>query len=124
DGVGRGIRAVVDEDDLDFDPIRRFSDTVNELRDVGSLVVGRDDDRKLHCPLSSHVRFARAVGRPRVDAGAFFMRENGSMTSSSTITMFGADWCGDCRRTKQQLDELGVQYKYVDLVAEPAAADV
>ncbi len=40
------------------------------------------------------------------------------------ITMFGADWCGDCRRTKAQLDGLGIDYTYVDLVADPAAADV
>jgi glutaredoxin-like protein len=46
------------------------------------------------------------------------------MTSSSTITMFGAAWCSDCRRTKQQLDALGVAYSYVDLEADPAAADV
>jgi glutaredoxin-like protein len=47
------------------------------------------------------------------------------MTSTDpTITMFGADWCRDCRRTKAQLDELGVAYTYVDLEAEPAAADV
>lgn len=38
--------------------------------------------------------------------------------------MFGAQWCGDCRRTKKQLDDLGIQYTYIDLVAEPAAADV
>ncbi|WP_300266784.1 glutaredoxin domain-containing protein [Microbacterium sp.] len=48
------------------------------------------------------------------------------MTSpaSDAITMFGAEWCGDCRRTKKQLDDLGIEYTYVDLVAEPAAADV
>lgn len=48
------------------------------------------------------------------------------MTSpaSDSITLFGADWCRDCIRTKRQLDELGVDYTYVDLVAEPAAADV
>ena len=46
------------------------------------------------------------------------------MTSSSTITMFGADWCIDCRRTKKQLDQLGVAYEYVDLLADPNAADV
>ncbi|MVT27666.1 glutaredoxin domain-containing protein [Nesterenkonia alkaliphila] len=40
------------------------------------------------------------------------------------IRMFGADWCRDCRRTKAQLDELGIPYSYVDLVAEPAAADI
>jgi glutaredoxin len=27
-----------------------------------------------------------------------------------TITMFGADWCRDCIRTKKQLDELGIEY--------------
>jgi mycoredoxin len=47
------------------------------------------------------------------------------MTSApSTITMFGADWCRDCVRTKGQLDELGVDYDYIDLVTDPAAADV
>ncbi len=47
------------------------------------------------------------------------------MTSTDkTITMFGAEWCRDCRRTKAQLDELGVEYTYVDLEADPAAAEV
>lgn len=44
--------------------------------------------------------------------------------TSAQITMFGADWCRDCRRTKTQLDSLGVDYRYVDLEAEPDAADV
>lgn len=49
-----------------------------------------------------------------------------SMTTPApdSLTMFGADWCRDCIRTKKQLDELGVSYTYVDLVADPAAADV
>jgi glutaredoxin-like protein len=38
--------------------------------------------------------------------------------------MFGAQWCIDCRRTKKQLDELGISYEYVDLEADPAAADI
>jgi len=47
------------------------------------------------------------------------------MTSSpSTLTVFGADWCRDCVRTKNQLDGLGVVYHYVDLVSDPGAADV
>jgi mycoredoxin len=46
------------------------------------------------------------------------------MTSPSTITVFGADWCRDCIRTKRQLDSLGLTYDYVDLVQDPAAADV
>ncbi len=44
--------------------------------------------------------------------------------ASDTITMFGAEWCRDCRRTKAQLDELGIAYTYVDLEAEPDAANV
>ena len=38
--------------------------------------------------------------------------------------MFGAKWCSDCRRTKSQLDGFGIDYTYVDLEADPAAADV
>lgn len=38
--------------------------------------------------------------------------------------MFGAAWCRDCRRTKAQLDDLGVDYTYVDLEADPDAAEV
>lgn len=44
--------------------------------------------------------------------------------TTSPIKMFGAAWCGDCRRTKKQLDDLGIDYDYIDLVADPAAADV
>jgi len=40
------------------------------------------------------------------------------------LTVFGADWCRDCIRTKKQLDDLGVVYEYIDLVADPSAADV
>ena len=46
------------------------------------------------------------------------------MSSPTSLTMFGADWCRDCIRTKKQLDTLGISYTYVDLVADPAAADV
>ena len=43
--------------------------------------------------------------------------------SVTTIQMYGADWCRDCRRTKAQLDELGVAYDYVDLEQDEGAAD-
>jgi len=36
-----------------------------------------------------------------------------------TITMYGADWCGDCRRAKAWFDERGIAYDYVDLVDDP-----
>jgi mycoredoxin len=38
------------------------------------------------------------------------------------ITVYGADWCPDCTRTKRALDAVGVDYVYRDLVAEPEAA--
>jgi len=36
-----------------------------------------------------------------------------------TITMYGADWCGDCLRAKAWLDDRGIAYVYVDLVDKP-----
>jgi mycoredoxin len=43
---------------------------------------------------------------------------------SDTITMYGAEWCGDCRRSKRLLDSMGVDYTYIDLEVDVAAADV
>lgn len=48
------------------------------------------------------------------------------MTDSSsfdTVTVFGADWCRDCIRSKSLLDRLGAEYEYIDLVARPEEAD-
>ncbi|TFD76045.1 glutaredoxin family protein [Cryobacterium fucosi] len=39
------------------------------------------------------------------------------------ITMFGAQWCGDCRRSKKLLDVLNVDYDYVDLESVDDGAD-
>ena len=36
-----------------------------------------------------------------------------------TITMYGADWCGDCRRAKAWFEANNVDYDYVDLVENP-----
>jgi glutaredoxin-like protein len=38
------------------------------------------------------------------------------------ITMYGADWCGDCRRSKRLLEELDVQVNHIDVEADPSAA--
>ena len=43
--------------------------------------------------------------------------------SESCITMYGADWCGDCRRSKRYLDEHNVAYTYIDVEADLSAAD-
>lgn len=39
------------------------------------------------------------------------------------ITMYGADWCRDCRRSKALLDGRGVDYEYVDLEVVADGAD-
>jgi mycoredoxin len=39
-----------------------------------------------------------------------------------TVTMYSADWCPDCRRSKRLLDGRGVTYTLVDLVADPTRA--
>ena len=36
-----------------------------------------------------------------------------------TIVMYGADWCGDCQRSKQYFDDNSVEYTYIDLVQQP-----
>ena len=41
----------------------------------------------------------------------------------SSITIYGAEWCSDCRRSKKLLDEKGVAYEYIDLEAVPEAAE-
>lgn len=41
------------------------------------------------------------------------------VTGCMTITMYGADWCGDCRRAKAWFAANDVEYDYVDLVESP-----
>ena len=43
-------------------------------------------------------------------------------TSSKEITMYSAEWCGDCRRSKRLLAELGVEYTLVDVESDVSAA--
>ena len=42
---------------------------------------------------------------------------------AARITMYGAQWCGDCRRSKSLLDRLEVDYDYVDLLLVEDGAD-
>ena len=36
--------------------------------------------------------------------------------------MYSAEWCGDCRRSKRLLAELGVEYTLIDVESDPSAA--
>jgi predicted GNAT family acetyltransferase/glutaredoxin len=41
-----------------------------------------------------------------------------------SITMYGADWCGDCRRAKAWFAENEVEYTYFDLIEHPDEVEV
>jgi mycoredoxin len=40
----------------------------------------------------------------------------------SEITMYGAEWCKDCRRSKKFLDTNGVKYNYINVEADESAS--
>ena len=42
----------------------------------------------------------------------------------SGITVYGANWCGDCRRAKKFMDDNGVGYQWVDVENDPAAIEL
>jgi len=42
--------------------------------------------------------------------------------AKADITMYGADWCGDCRRSKRLLEELDVQVNHIDVEKDLSAA--
>lgn len=37
--------------------------------------------------------------------------------------MYGAEWCGDCRRSKKFLESNNVAYNYIDVEADASASD-
>jgi mycoredoxin len=39
--------------------------------------------------------------------------------SVDVLTVYGANWCGDCRRTKRWLDAAGREYRWIDRDADP-----
>ena len=46
---------------------------------------------------------------------------NGDQPTSSTIRMYGANWCGDCRRAKTFFGEQRIHYEYIDIEQHPEA---
>ncbi len=41
------------------------------------------------------------------------------VSEPSAITVYGADWCGDCRRSKRLLAKRAVAYQWIDVAARP-----
>lgn len=42
---------------------------------------------------------------------------------NSTITIYGADWCADCKRAKSLLDSKGISYDYINIDTVDGATD-
>lgn len=42
--------------------------------------------------------------------------------AKAEITMYGANWCGDCRRSKRLFEELDVQINHIDVETDSSAA--
>jgi mycoredoxin len=43
--------------------------------------------------------------------------------SENKVTLYGAQWCGDCRRSKSFLDKNNVKYVYVDVEHDEVGKD-
>ena len=39
------------------------------------------------------------------------------------VEVYGADWCGDTRRTRRHLEHLGVTYQYINVEENPQASE-
>jgi mycoredoxin len=44
-------------------------------------------------------------------------------TEMARVLVYGADWCGDCRRSKLLLERLGVGYRWIDVEHDPEKAE-
>ena len=44
-----------------------------------------------------------------------------ALPAPDQLTVYGADWCGDCRRAKRQLEAAGIAYQWVDMLRDEAA---
>ncbi len=45
------------------------------------------------------------------------------MTNISITKFYGADWCADCKRSREFLDTMGIPYNYIDIDKVASAAD-
>jgi mycoredoxin len=41
----------------------------------------------------------------------------------SKIVVYGAEWCGDCRRSKRFMDRNNVAYEYINIEEDAAATE-
>ena len=44
--------------------------------------------------------------------------------SPDVVTMYSTPWCGYCHRLRAQMDRAGIDYRVVDIEADPTAAEL
>jgi glutaredoxin-like protein len=44
--------------------------------------------------------------------------------TNTEIKIYGADWCGDCRRAKRFMDQYNVPYQWIDVQEDAEATDL
>ena len=49
------------------------------------------------------------------------MPDPAALPTVDRVTVYGADWCGDCRRTKRFLDQAGTPFAWVDTAKDTVA---
>ncbi|GAA4701055.1 Glutaredoxin [Promicromonospora umidemergens] len=84
------------------------------------MLEGRDgggNSARLRRVISDY-RAIDALAAPLATAG-----DASSAARPEQLTVYGAEWCRDCRRSKAVLDVRRVSYVYVDLAAHPTRAD-
>ncbi len=42
-----------------------------------------------------------------------------ALPRSTIVTVYGANWCGDCRRSKRWLGASGIEWTWIDRDADP-----
>jgi mycoredoxin len=47
------------------------------------------------------------------------MPDPAALPRPTITTVYGADWCGDCRRTKRWLAASGIEWSWIDRDATP-----
>lgn len=71
------------------------------------------------------MKYAQVGGRctRRFVARAYSPLTMATPQKSSSVTVYGADWCGDTSMTRNQLKKLGVPFVYVNVDKQPEGAD-
>lgn len=47
------------------------------------------------------------------------MSDHATIPATDILTVYGAEWCGDCRRTKRYLAQNDTPYTWIDTDAQP-----